>query len=104
MKRTYLKVGEFIRNDNPAIMRAIDTELVFDVKPGDKVGFSQGYALKEFIREFGIPNVDAYAIGGVGSFGVYGVQAHYKNGRARVYVVDVGTELIPVVSDFWEGE
>jgi hypothetical protein len=34
-------------------------------------------------------------------YAIYGIQAHYANGRARLYVIDIGTDTVPLASDFW---
>lgn len=77
------------------------------------VGFMPGEAINAAIRELRIPKVSAVAISGFerpaaspdedGFYpGFYGIEGNYKNGRARVYVLDLGTCLQPLFSDFWE--
>jgi len=78
------------------------------------VGFLPGEAIKHAVRELRIPKVSRVAISGFerpgrpgedGFYpGFYGIEGRYKNGRARVYVLDVGTTLLPVCSDFWPAE
>lgn len=76
------------------------------------VGFMPGAAIRSAIQEFGIPKVSKIAIGSIdcpaasgdedGFYpGFYAIEGNYRNGRARVYLVDTGTSLTPVFSDFW---
>jgi hypothetical protein len=61
-----------------------------------------GLGIKHAITELRIPKVSHFAIGnGLAPYGLYGIEGHYKNGRARVYVIDRGSDLLPVASDFW---
>lgn len=67
--------------------------------------FSPGEAIKTAIKEFGLPKVSAIAIDSFSrpefypSF--YGIESNYKNGRARLYLLDDGVTLTPLASDFW---
>ena len=66
---------------------------------------SQGLAISAAIREFRIPKVDSVAYSSaLAPYDLIGIQGHYTNGRARVYIVDTGSSLTPVASDFWSGE
>ena len=67
------------------------------------MGMMQGMAIKEMIRVLNLPAVDAVGDSpALAPFGVIGVQANYrKNGRTRVYAVDLGTECVVVC---WEHE
>lgn len=72
-----------------------------------------GLAINALIREFRLPKVSRYAVNGtiqapdppegLATYSVYGVEASFSNGRARLYVVDTGSELVPVCADFWPG-
>ncbi len=61
------------------------------------------------LRELGLPNVLALALSGLhatlhwqaDSYAVYGIEAQHANGRARLYVLDRATVLVPLISDFW---
>ena len=66
-----------------------------------------GMGIKHFIKEFKIPKVDKIAYGGgfglsvepSAGYGFYGVQGNYKNGRVKIYVLDTGVTLVPIVSE-----
>lgn len=60
-----------------------------------------GEAIKKLISEFRIPKVSAIAYNGIlqNRYGFYGIEGNYKNGRARIYVMDKGSVLTPVASE-----
>lgn len=84
------------------------------VEAGMEIAFSPGHAIKTAIQEFGLPKVSAIALSGFSREGgseedgfypgFYGIEANYVNGRARVYLLDTGVELIPLASDHWPVE
>lgn len=64
-----------------------------------------GLAIKEAIRELGIPKVSRIAISHeLAPYGLYGIEGNYKNGRALVYLVDTGGKVTPIASDFYPKE
>lgn len=105
MERTWTTKGEVLGNVRPQIEAAIDRidwrELVgeWPMAPGE--------AIKAVIKQVRIPNADQAGIStGLIScrYALYGIQGHYRNGRARAYVVDRGSDLVIVASDFWANE
>lgn len=62
---------------------------------------SQGLGIKAAIKELRIPKVSHIADSNqLAPYGFYGIRAHYANGDADIYIVDRGSDLIPVCSDF----
>ncbi len=60
---------------------------------------SPGLAIKGCITELRIPKVSRVAIShDLAPFGLYGIEGHYTNGTAHVFVVDLGSNLLPVAS------
>lgn len=57
--------------------------------------------IKAAIRSLRIPKVSLIAIGTMGRYGFYGIEGNYANGRARFYVLDRGSEVVLVASDFF---
>lgn len=115
MQRTWTTVAE--RNverlgGRAAVERAIAGLEWKDVSGGVTVGAFQGLAIDKAVSEYGIPRVSHIATTGlVGApdeegDGFYpdllGIRGHYANGRADVYVLDTGTALQTVCSDFYE--
>lgn len=63
----------------------------------------QGEGIKAAIRELRLPKVSHVADSNeLAPYGLYGIRAHYKNGRADVYVIDEGSCLVVVAVDFYE--
>ena len=61
-----------------------------------------GLAIKETIKEFKMPKVSHVAVThDMAPYGFYGIRAHYKNGKAQLYVLDRGSDCVPIASDFW---
>lgn len=61
--------------------------------------------IRAAISELQIPKVSLVAVSDeLAPYGLYGIEGHYTNGRARVYVIDLGSEITPVASDFWPEE
>lgn len=61
-----------------------------------------GLAIKNAIAELRIPKVTAYAISNeLAPYGLYGIEGNYRNGRARVYLLDRGADALVIASDFW---
>lgn len=117
MERSWLSIGdEFVAKvggGQDGVAAAIDGLEWIDI-PEDgslTVAFSPGYAIKAAIREFGLPAVRRVAPyggfsipdadGGDGFYpALYGIEANYANGRARIFLLDTGTGLTPLCSDF----
>lgn len=60
-----------------------------------------GMGIKEAIKQLNIPKVSHVACSHeLAPYGLMGIIGHYKNGEAKVYLIDTGTEIIPLASDF----
>ena len=70
---------------------------------GAILGFTQGYAIKEAIKEFKIPNISSISDNGFfNGLACYGIKGHYENGIAISYFLDTGCALIPICVNFQE--
>jgi hypothetical protein len=76
-----------------------------------ETGMMQGEGIKAAIRMLGIPRVSHVAVGTInngkaegGLCFFYGIRGHYENGDADVFIVDRGSDMIPVCSDFTSKE
>jgi hypothetical protein len=100
MTRTWTTTGADYVGDRETFARlfaGLEWEPVEGAKPA-----MPGLSIKEAIRELRIPKVTRIAISNeLAPYGLYGIEGNYKNGRALVYLVDRGTEIIPVASDFF---
>lgn len=108
--------GETRLGDNRRrVVRAI-AGLEWQPVPEDgtlSVAMMPGLAIQECIAQLGLPRVSAVATNGyltmpdgpeTAHYSVYGIEANYANGRARVYVLDTGGGVTPLAADFWEKE
>lgn len=100
MKRSWTTVGASLVADQEKTGRKLD-RLTWVSVDGLEVGFSPGYAIKQAIQELRIPRVERIAIGTWrGGGGLYGIEGRYRDGVARVYLVDTGAGITPIASDF----
>lgn len=118
MKRTWTEVGaEYVeRLGERSVEHEIEAMEWTIMREGGTatVGAMPGMAINKLIEEFRLPKVTGFAISGFerpggpeadGFYpGFYGVEANYRNGRARIYVLDIGATLIPLASDLFEEE
>ncbi len=118
-QRTWMNIGASYTTPErrPDVLRAIASLEWQDVTSGEpmQAPVSPGLAINACIRELRMPRVDQVAWHGSASavdwhdrdkaegehYAIYGIQANYQNGRARLYVIDIGTATIPLASDFW---
>ena len=118
-QRTWTSIGAqyTTKKRRPDVLRAIASLEWQDITAGESMDApaSPGLAINACIRELRMPRVDQVAWHGLAStvdwrdrdkaegehYSIYGIQANYTNGRARVYVIDIGTATIPLASDFW---
>jgi len=104
-QRTWTQIGrEYVPTDKERreITAAIKRLTWRDVAERRQEGAMQAMGISEAIKQLRLPKVSHYAADGCvfGSYGLYGIRAHYSNGSAEVYVLDYGTGLMPVVTDF----
>ncbi len=61
--------------------------------------------INQAIKEFGIPNVSEIAIShDLALYGLYGIHGHYANADARLYFVDEGVGITPILQVIEEKE
>ena len=104
MQRTWTKVGvEFTQNKQDHISEIIK-RLEWHPLPCE-MGMMPGEGIKAAIRQLKIPKVSRVACSHeLAPLGLLAIEGNYKNGRGRVYLVDSGTEVTPIVTDFFPGE
>ncbi len=100
--RTWTTVAsKYNRTDaQRARLSAIFSRLTWCEPKGD-FPMAPALAIQNLIQELRIPRVSLIALNGVhaGRYGVYGIEGNYKNGRVRIYVLDVGSQLLVLASD-----
>jgi hypothetical protein len=113
-QRTWTRVGsDFTTPERrPDVLRAIGTLRWRTLAGCRALPAFQASGIAAGVRELGLPNVSALAPSGLhstlhwqgDSYAIYGIEAQYANGHARLYVLDRGTVLVPLVSDLWPSD
>ena len=114
VRRAWLGSGAEYTRPEPEARTAIEREIELlrwtSVDDDLRLPASTALALRECVRQLRLPRVSQVAHNGrlawtdgqetVG-YGVYGIEATRHAGRVRVYVLDRGTELVPLARDLW---
>jgi len=109
MKRTWQPVGHQY-NGTPA-KRAHLSKIFKRLSwraPKGSFSLSDGMALEHAIDDLSIPNVSKVSVGSTledrnGTYGILGIKGKYSNGRVVVYLLDRGTDLVVLATDFFPG-
>lgn len=106
MERSWTTVGAALELEGRATPDRDEYARLFDGLEWEPVAGAKpmmpGLAIKHAIAELGIPRVSRVAISHeLAPYGLYGIEGNYKNGRALVFIVDRGAELVPIASDFY---
>jgi hypothetical protein len=84
--------------------RAIDRLEWIEIPKSGKIpwpGFSEGYAISAAIRDFGLNRATHIATSReLAPYGFFAVRNIYPNGTAEIFVMDSGTSLTVVCTDF----
>ena len=100
MKRTFTNVGKEYTDGKQDEIGAMFERLEWHEIPYT-MGMGPGLGIKEAIKQLRIPKVSHVADSHeLAPYGLMGVIGHYKNGEARIYLIDIGTEVIVLASDF----
>jgi hypothetical protein len=117
-ERTWTTVGAKYTTPErrPDVLRAIASLEWHEVGDGNlELPALPGLAIEACIRQLSLPRVSQVAWNGAAAsvdwydpkrregehYSIYGIEMNYDNGRARVYVIDTGTGVLPLASDFW---
>lgn len=118
MTRTWTEVGDealdnSLRRESGRVLDRRAIEIAIDKLDWEEVpeggsltlGAMAGMAINATITEFRIPKVTRVAVSNrLAPYGFYGIEGNYKNGRALIYLLDTGTGVTPLASDFYEKE
>lgn len=100
MQRNWTTIGASELNISRARVESAIASLEWKPLPVT-MGACQGMGIDACIHQLNIPKVSHVAESlQFAPYGFYGIRAHYSNGDADVYVVDRGSDIIPVCSDF----
>ncbi len=84
-------------------IRAAAAALEWRLLPVEDAPAMPGLGIKAAIEQLRLPRVSRVAWSSeLAPYGFYGIEANYRNGRVQVFIVDRGTECLPVVSYFWK--
>lgn len=103
-RRTWLTAGKEAGFKRESYMSAIEKLKWQEIPEGGtlEMPMMPGEAIKEAMKQLNIPRISAVAQTNVmAPYGVYAMKAHYKGGYALVYILDQGSMLTPVASDFY---
>lgn len=101
MERTWTQVGREHTEGKESELAEMFERLDWQTIPCT-LPMAPGEGLKEVIKELRIPKVSHVAYSHeLAPYGLMGVKAHYKNGDATIYMVDEGSEIVIVASDFY---
>ena len=102
MKRTWTETGvKCVPENNRDRVSSIIYNFEWESIPC-AVGMMPGENIKGIIAEFKMPKVSHIAITHeMAPYGFYGIRAHYTNGKAQLYILDRGSDCVPIASDFW---
>jgi hypothetical protein len=110
--RTWTKVGTEVVGapldegciiDRSAVVRAIGSLEWQEIPKGGKLEAPAmpGLGISAAIKQLRIPKVSHVAWSSeLAPYGFYGIRGHYKNGDAEIFIVDMGTHLTPVCTEF----
>lgn len=65
------------------------------------LGAMPGLGINATIKDFRLKATHVAVTNELAPYGFYGIRATYKDGSGELYVLDTGTALIPLVSDFY---
>jgi len=100
----WTQVGEAHSQDKPRITDIIH-RMNWDYNYKSKqIAMMPALAIKEAIKELKIPKVSAisYNCHELAPYGFYGIEGNYKNARVQIFIVDEGTQIVPVCMFVWE--
>lgn len=101
MERNWTTTGKEYTEGKHDEMSAIFNRMQWREIPCS-MGMMPGEAIKAAIRQLHIPKVSHVACSNeLAPYGLEGITGHYKNGEARVYLIDTGTAIIPLATDFY---
>ena len=103
MERNYTGVGKSEGIDKAVLDQEIDALEWQEFVNGKSEAFAPAYVINDAIFNLKIPNVSHYAISkhGIDGMGLVGIRGHYNNGRADIYILDVGVHATVMATDFY---
>jgi len=71
---------------------------------GKDVPMMPGMAISSIIKEMRLPKVSAVSYGSheLAPYGIYGIEATFKNAKIRLIIVDEGSQCVPICARVWD--
>lgn len=112
LKTDWMQVGkEYLKTDKDTatVLNEKDRLKWMPLVNGMSLPFMQGSAIKNAIKELGLPKVSAIAYGGGfglsvepgAGYGFYGIEANYKDCVIRIHLLDNGCSCTPLFIDVY---
>ena len=100
MRRTWTTVGKEHTEGKKKELGEIFDRMEWHNLP-HSMGMGPGMGIKEAIKQLRIPKVSQVADSHeLAPYGLLGIKASYANGDATIYLVDEGTGVVPIATDF----
>ena len=104
MKRTWTTVGKEHTEGKKKELGEIFDRMEWHSLP-HSMGMGPGMGIKEAIKQLRIPKVSQVSASNeLAPYGLLGIKASYANGDATIYLVDEGTGVVPIATDFYPKE
>ena len=101
MERTWTRVGKEHTEGKEVELAQVFNRMEWHNLPYT-MGAMPGMGIKEAIKQLRIPGVHQVSCSNeLAPYGLMGIKAHYQNGDATIYLVDEGTGVVPIASDFY---
>jgi len=99
-ERNWTKIGKDYTEGKEDRVGAIFDRMEWSMP--ESMAMMPGLGIKECIKQLRLPKVTNVAVSHeMAPFGLIGVECNYKNGRARVFALDQGCEIVILCSDFY---
>ena len=103
-KVDWTEIGKEYTEDKTRVNEMIDRmEWEYDFV-GKDVPAMPGLAINMLIKEMRLPKVTSvsYKSHELAPYGLYGIEANYKDARVRLIVVDEGSACVPICARVWK--
>jgi hypothetical protein len=108
-RRDWLSISREFHQAHRTTIEAQIKKLVWSTDP--EMPALPGLGIRACIEQLHVPRVSACATNGAitvpdgperAHYAIYGIEANYSNARVRIYVLDRGSDILPLCNDVWE--
>lgn len=105
MERTWTNIGNAYNSTDEQkahLSQAFASLQWQEIGDGLTLPMMPAEGIKSAIKTLRLPKVSHVAVSHeLAPYGLYGIRSHYKNGRADVYLIDEGSSITVLASDFY---